>query len=311
MYVMNLQDKINEYINYCMKQKNLSQLTIKAYKIDLAQFCSHNSNMSIDKENLICFVQDLHAKFKPKTVRRKIASVKAFIHYLCYQDYIENNPFDRIDTSFKEPKLLPRTIPERIIRQIFTAVYKNIATAASQNQRNIAIRNAAVIELLFATGARVSEICSLKTIDVDIDDQTVRIYGKGARERIIQIENSEVLSILKQYADTFSDNISENGFFFINNRRQRLSEQSVRIIIRNLENQIGSDIHITPHMFRHSMATLLLEEDVDIRYIQRILGHSSITTTQIYTHVTSLKQKEILKTKHPRNNIKMMPNWQP
>ena len=300
---MDLRLKIDEYIEYCIKQKNLSKLTIKAYRIDLAQFYAYKENMSIEKSDLICFIQDLHTKFKPKTVRRKIASIKAFTHYLCYQDDIYINPFDKIDTSFKEPKLLPRTIPEHIIKQIFITMYKNIDAAVSQNQSNVAIRNAAVIELLFATGARVSEICSLKSDDVDILGKTVRIYGKGSRERIIQIENDEVLSALEQYITIFSEDISSSGFFFINNRKQRLSEQSVRTVIKNLENQVGSAIHITPHMFRHSVATLLLEEDVDIRYIQRILGHSSITTTQIYTHVTSMKQKEILKTKHPRNNI--------
>lgn len=131
----------------------------------------------------------------------------------------------------------------------------------------------------------------------------IRIFGKGAKERIIQIENGDVLYILNSYRKLFSNDINRNGFFFLNNRKSRLSEQSVRIILKNLEKQINSDIHITPHMFRHSVATLLLEEDVDMRYIQRILGHSSITTTQIYTHVTSSKQKEILRTKHPRNKI--------
>lgn len=113
------------------------------------------------------------------------------------------------------------------------------------------------------------------------------------------------LSFAVQLVSLFSDHICANGYFFLNNRKQRFSEQSVRIVIRRLETQIKSDIHITPHMFRHSVATMLLEEDVDIRYIQKILGHSSITTIQIYTHVTSAKQREIIRTKHPRNKIHM------
>ena len=160
-----------------------------------------------------------------------------------------------------------------------------------------------MIELLFATGARISEICSLKTESIDLTAKTVRIFGKGARERIIQIENSDVISILLRYTIAFSEYLRPDSYFFLNNRKNRLSEQSVRTIITNLEKEINSSIHITPHMFRHSVATLLLEEDVDIRYIQKILGHSSISTTQIYTHVTSAKQKEILRTRHPRNKI--------
>lgn len=162
------------------------------------------------------------------------------------------------------------------------------------------------MELLFATGARISEICSLKYENIDLEAQVLRIFGKGLRERNVEIENYDVLSILKRYYAIFKEDIHKSGFFFLNNRKQRLSEQSVRIMIKRLEEQVHSDIHITPHMFRHSVATMLLEEDVDIRYIQRILGHSSITTTQIYTHVTSSKQKEILRNKHPRNKIRIV-----
>lgn len=301
--MINLQTEISLYLNYCAMQKKLSRHTLKAYRIDLAQFASYKKDMNISKDNLTAYIQHLHTSFKPKTIRRKIAALKAFTHYLYRQEVIEHNPFDKIDTVFKEPLLLPRTIPEHLICKMLIALYQNIKDATTTDGQLTAIRNTAVVELLFATGARVSEICSLKTTDVDLEAQTVKIFGKGSRERIIQIENYDVLSILHRYKASFSDKIKSDGFFFINNRQQRLSEQSVRIILRNLEKQVNSNIHITPHMFRHSVATLLLEEDVDIRYIQKILGHSSITTTQIYTHVTSSKQKEILRTKHPRNKI--------
>ena len=303
--MINLRNEIASYITYCENQKKLSQHTIKAYRIDLMQFIAYKSDMSISKNDLIEYIQHLHKTFKPKTIRRKIASLKAFIHYLYYQDLIDKNPFDKIDISFKEPLLLPCTIPEHLIHRLLISLYENIKSTTTAYEQSTAIRNTAVIELLFATGARISEICSLKTKDVDLDTQTVRILGKGAKERIIQIENRDVLSILRRYKDLFSHYIQPNGYLFLNNRRRRLSEQSVRTIIRKLEKQINSDIHITPHMFRHSVATMLLEEDVDIRYIQKILGHSSITTTQIYTHVTSSKQREIMRTKHPRNKIHM------
>lgn len=295
--------EVKKYLKYCLEQKKLSRHTLKAYRIDLVQFIAFKENISISRNDLTNYIKYLHQSYQPKTVKRKIASLKAFIHYLYYQDIIELNPFDKIDTTFKEPRRLPRTIPEYILHQLLTKSYKNIENAMTEYESITAIRNTAIIELLFATGARISEICSLKTKNIDLTARTVLIFGKGAKERIIQIENDDVIAILRQYMHAFSDYIHSDGYFFLNNRHTRFSEQSVRTIIKNLEKQINSPIHITPHMFRHSVATLLLEEDVDIRYIQQILGHSSINTTQIYTHVTSSKQKEILRTKHPRNKI--------
>ena len=301
--MFDLRYEIMEYLKYCEKQKKLSSHTLKAYKIDLRQYCEFKNGIGIEKGDIAEYVQHLHECYKPKTVRRKIAALKAFVRYLYYYDIIDYNPFDKVDTAFREPLTLPRTIPEKTIKNLIVTSYDNIENAKTEYQKQIEIRNTAKFELLFATGARISEICSLKTYNINLVTQTVRIFGKGSKERIIQIENEEVLAILKLYKSTFGEYIQPDGFFFLNNRKQRFSEQSVRIVLLRLEKQIGSEIHITPHMFRHSVATMLLEEDVDIRYIQKILGHSSITTTQIYTHVTSSKQKEILRTKHPRNKF--------
>ncbi|MCL2761786.1 MAG: tyrosine-type recombinase/integrase, partial [Treponema sp.] len=131
----------------------------------------------------------------------------------------------------------------------------------------------------------------------------IRIMGKGAKERILQIGNPEVLSILRRHADENAAQIHKTGYFFVNRLSSRISEQSVRFLIKRLCAKAHINQNITPHMFRHSFATLLLEEDVDIRYIQRMLGHSSILTTQIYTQVSMAKQRQILTVKHPRNKI--------
>lgn len=299
---MDLRNHIRTYLNYCTEQKTLSPKTTKAYMTDLQQFSEFSHN-EFTIECIREYISHIHKEFKPKTAKRKIASLKAFTHYLMVQDIITANPFDKIDTSFREPVVLPKTIPFSIITAILSNAYSFKESCRTSYSKRCAIRDIAVLEILFATGARVSEICTLTPDAIDLDEHTLKIFGKGSKERIIQIENPDVLNALKTYHNEFSDEIATAGFFFVNKLHNRLSEQSVRAMIIRQTNAVGYDRHITPHMFRHSFATLLLEEDVDIRYIQKILGHSSITTTQIYTHVAMAKQKEILTLKHPRNKI--------
>ena len=165
------------------------------------------------------------------------------------------------------------------------------------------MRDIAVLELLFATGVRVSELCTLGYDDVRLEEGEIKIYGKGAKERFVQIANPNVLGALHCYQEAYKDAITQSGAFFVNRLHKPLSDQSVRSIVNKYCRLAGVESHITPHMFRHSFATLLLEEGVDIRYIQRLLGHSSILTTQIYTHVAGKKQRDILLEKHPRNKI--------
>ena len=302
MINLNLQTEL--FLTYCKSRKSLSDKTIKAYKIDLRQF-SEYTNSIFSKEMICRYIDMLHTEFKPKTVKRKIASIKAFTHYLLIQDIIEINPFNKIDVSFKEPVVLPKTVPLNTINSILTCAYDSFSKAKTDHLKRSIIRDIAVIEILFATGARVSEICNLTPSSIDLENHNIRIFGKGSKGRMIQIENPEVLKVLQTYYDLFQEDIRICGFFFVNKLHHRLAEQSVREIIRKYTVMTGVNIHITPHMFRHSFATLLLDEDVDIRYIQKLLGHSSITTTQIYTHVSMAKQKEILSVKHPRNRIKV------
>ena len=292
---------IDEFLNYCRYHKKLSDKTIRAYKIDLSQYGVFSNELS--KQALGDYIEYLNKKYKPKTAKRKLATLKAFIHFLLLQDLIDFNPFDKLETTIKEPLLLPKTIPLGVIAKLISFSYQQIVFAKSDYQIRSAVRNTAILELLFATGARVAEICTLRSDNVDLLGNSVKFYGKGSKERIIPIENFAVLSILRKYHSLFEKEIPDSGYFFVNKLGRRMTEQSVRNMINFYCKQCGVDMHITPHMFRHSFATLLLEEDVDIRYIQRMLGHSSITTTQIYTHVTSAKQKEILKTKHPRNKL--------
>ena len=152
---------------------------------------------------------------------------------------------------------------------------------------------------------RISELCNLKSSEVDMHDAVIRIYGKGSKERIIQIGNADVKKLLNSYIAEYGPEIQISGFFFTNANATRLSDQAVRRMINKYCSLASIELHITPHMFRHTFATSLLEADVDIRYIQEMLGHSSITVTEIYTHVALSKQKDILTAKHPRQNFKI------
>ena len=303
---MNIQEEAKKYLHDCQFQKKLNAKTIKAYSIDLKQFLKYLSttkDQSLSKINISVYMQGLHKQYRPQTVKRKLASLRAFCNYLEFEEILEPSPICKIKIKFQEPKVLPRTISLKTIECILTAAHLEIKIAQTPFSAFVALRDATMLELLFATGMRISELCSLGAKDIDLEHGTIKIMGKGSKERILQIGNQEVLAILRKYAKLNEPGSSQFGYFFINRQGFRMSEQSVRFMLRKLRKQAGVSMHITPHMFRHSFATLLLEEDVGIRYIQQMLGHSSIQTTQIYTQVTTEKQRQILTTKHPRNKM--------
>lgn len=295
-----------DYLSLCANRKNLDSKTIKSYRIDLRQyqeFIETNSLLWYEKGSIEKFIDLMHTQYKPKSVKRKIASVKAFFHYLETEEILEINPFHKIQIKYKEPFILPKTIPLNNIEIIIKYAYEQNKKATSAYSKKVALRNVLILELLFATGMRISELCSLKIEQFDFNDYIIKIYGKGSKERLIQICNSNIQHLIDQYISAIETD--GNDFVFINRLHNRLSEQSVRYMINDYAKNAQILQHITPHMFRHSFATLLLEEDVDIRYIQQMLGHSSITTTQIYTHTSISKQRTILETKHPRNRIEI------
>ena len=300
----NLNQMLKAYLSFCSTRKNLDKKTIKAYSIDLKQyieFITKNNLPWYKKSSIEDYIDQLHKKYKPKSVKRKIASIKAFFHYLEIEELIEINPFHKIQLHYKEPFLLPKTISLKDIESIIKYGYIINKSSSTHYSDQVTLRNVLILELLFASGMRISELCSLRLSQINLNDYVIKIYGKGSRERLIQICNKNVQRLFDKYISNI--NISNEDYVFKNRLGNRLSEQSVRYMINDYAHKANISQHITPHMFRHSFATLLLEEDVDIRYIQQMLGHSSITTTQIYTHTSINKQKSILYTKHPRNKI--------
>lgn len=301
-----IETTINNYLFYCKTQKRLDEKTLKAYRIDLGQFIDYSDITDVNEitiDVLEPFIAHLHNSFKPKTVKRKIASLKAFFHYLEYKDIITINPFNKLHIKFREPVTLPKVIPLSSLELFLKTIYKEHKYAKTIYQKNKTLKDITIIELLFSTGIRISELCQLRKDDVNLIDNTLLIYGKGSKERRIQIGNDDVIRILFDYQKCFYQQICSSGYFFPSKSGEPISDQYVRNMINKYSSIAGINMHITPHMFRHTFATSLLEADVDIRYIQEMLGHSSINITEIYTHVATAKQKDILRNKHPRKDF--------
>lgn len=293
-------DQLTPYLEYCEYRKELDKKTIKAYKIDLNQFFIYMAGKQPKKEKIEEYITELHKKYKQKTIKRKIASLKAFFNYLEEEEILIDNPFQKIKVKFKEAVVLPRVIPRQEIELLLNYMYSQ---KVSQKDKRFWLRDLAVVETCFATGARVYEISNIRADSINLQSGLIRFMGKGKKERYIQVGEPEVLKLLKDYFIANREEIERSGYFFVNSRGRRFSEQSIRLMIKKYARAAGIKRNITPHMFRHSFATYLIEEGVDISCVQQILGHSSIKTTQIYIHIAAQKQAEILKTCHPRNQM--------
>ena len=295
-----LSSLIAEYLEVSEYEKQLSPDTIKAYRIDLRQFLEFTGGDWPDRNVLNQYIKHINQTFAPRSVKRKLASVRAFYHEMELSGELDENPFDKLHIRIQSPKQLPRIIPEQVVQALLQSAYDSYISGSRETLRDIV-----VLELLFSTGLRVSELCALSKESFQLSDNELRllINGKGRKERIIQITMAELLHLLKIYCKEFSKEIEEQSSILFNRRGHPISPQSVRRIINKYLKQIGINGHITPHMFRHTFATSLLEAGMDIRYIQSLLGHSSISTTQIYTHVTARQQTLLLAEKHPRGKM--------
>lgn len=302
---MRIQDKLVPYLEYCEYRKELDKKTLKAYRIDLRQYFAFICCEEPDREKIEEYITELHKKYKQKTVKRKIASLKAFYNYLEEEEIISRNPFRKIKVKFKETLTLPRVIPREEIEMLLNYMYDCLKENGLTGYK-YKLRDIAVVEVLFATGAREYEISNIREDSVNLNSGQIRIMGKGGKERYVQISNSSVLAILKKYYMENENEIKKSGCFFINNRGNRYTEQSIRAMLKKYAKQAGIERNITPHMFRHSFATYLIEEGVDVSCVQQILGHSSIKITQIYIHIAAKKQAEILREMHPRNNMSII-----
>lgn len=298
----------NFYSKNYLLIKGLSKRSIEAYSSDVLQFCAccdneeHEIIINNPKYNLKKFFDIISSEYAPKTVRRKMISVKTFLDFLYSADILKNRDYTdfkfKIQNSQKIPKFIPRSDIGKMVHH-----YENlISKTKNQTTLKELLRRGAIFEFLYLTGVRVEELCNLKMQDVYFEDEVIIINGKGKKQRLIPFMIKKT-KFLKIYYEIYKDVLESCNYFFINKWNHKISTQSVRSVITRLEEEIKLEYSITPHMFRHTLATNLLENGVNLRIVQEILGHSTIKTTEIYTHITIKHAKEVFLEKHPYNYI--------
>jgi integrase/recombinase XerD len=304
--MQSLNDSVHAFLNHCQFERNFSDHTVKAYRLDLSQFTrfavqqgKSGAVTHVDRAVIREYTRTLH-HYKPRTQRRKLAALKSLFSFLEREGVLESNPARNLRLDIRLGRLLPRTVSLSFLQAFFRQVYANRRSRVEQTQAcHLAIRDVALFELMFSSGMRVSEISNLLVTTVDLDRGAVLVRGKGNKERLIPICDDQVQSALVAHVAAQGSSRNADGFFFTNRFGRRLSEQSIRMALKRHAEAAGLE-KITPHVFRHTVATMLLEQGVDLRFIQTFLGHSSIVTTTIYAHVNDKSQRDVLRHRHPR-----------
>jgi integrase/recombinase XerD len=298
---------ITWFLDHCAHHRKLSPHTLKAYRDDLARFRVFASGQNIDMpvtivtRSLIQTWLGSMTDVKPRTIRRRLATVKSMYSSLDRHGHLNSNPLAGFRSEVKVGMTLPRTVARATVKSLLRSTRQSPANTRGLCRRNV--RDTALMELLFSTGMRVSEVVAVNICHIDLDRLVISVCGKGNREREIPIVCEALRKSLEQHlAERRRGHATEEDPLFVNRRETRMSDQSVRAVVKLHATRIGSR-RITPHMLRHTVATLLLEEGVDLRHIQRLLGHSSIATTTIYVHVSERSQRKALARRHPRNKM--------
>ena len=292
---------LKSFVVYLEVEKNFSKHTVTAYSSDILSFLVWLNDKNIIEvtystiREYLLYIQQFN--YSKTTTARKIASLRTFYRFLYREKIIETNPAIGIHSP-KKGKSLPEFLTEIEIDQILNKI--NMDSPAGY-------RNRTILELLYATGMRISELSNLNFENLNLDENEITVFGKGAKERIVLV-SERAKRFLETYMKTVrylifkTENIKQTDPVFINKTGYRLQPQSVRSAIREAVEKIELPKHVTPHVFRHSFATKLLENGADLRVVQELLGHSSISNTQIYTHVSTERLKQSYNSAHPRAN---------
>ena len=286
--------EIDDFCNYLLIDKHYSSNTIESYKRDLAKFYEYIKKdfKNIDKNDVKDYLKYIN-NMNERSVARNISTLKSFHKFLIINKYIKDNPMDSI-SSPKLGKKLPNTLSEEDINKLLNIKLKD----------NFSYRNKAMLELMYATGLRVSELINLKVYDVNLDEALVKTMGKGSKERIIPV-GDYALSALRVYIEEYRSSLFKkeiNDYLFLNNHGKKMTRQGFFKIIKKLAIEQGINKDFSPHTLRHSFATHMLKHGADLRIIQELLGHSDVSTTQIYTHVSNEELENTFKKYHPHGN---------
>ena len=317
---MNLKKACDLFINYCQAGKNLSAHTLKAYQVDLKYFKKYLGPESeigeCDKYKIREFVAYLkeEKKLKESTIKRRLTCIKILFNWMEDESLIESNPCHRLNIRIKIPDRLPRSLNTDHLQKIFAAPQKNLNSSNLNQLKNNDFSNKKLfnqlttllaLEVLFSTGIRVGELVSIKLDDISLSEGVIKIIGKGNRQRRVFISSEELYALIVFYISQRQYHNAGTKVLLINSRGTSASTQFIRSLVRKSGHQANMPQRITPHMFRHSCATHLLEEGVDIRFVQRLLGHHSITTTQIYTHVSDTCLKDVISGANIRKRLEV------
>ncbi len=284
---------LTDFLEYLKVVKKHSEYTIINYQTDIEEFLNYTDNkIDINKETINNYLKQLYDNGVSKsTISRHLSSLRSFYNYLVKKEIVKTNYFDRIKNPKKEASL-PKYVKEEDIDKMFDI----------PNTRTwIGKRNLLIIRMLYATGIRVSELVNIKLNDLDINERTIRILGKGSKERIV-VFGINTKEALEDYLDNGRDivNYHDSEYLYLNKDGNRLSDRYVRKIIDDIIIKASIEMHVHPHMLRHTFATGMLNNGADLVSVRDLLGHESLNTTSIYTHVSDDKIREIYNKAHPR-----------
>ena len=296
-----MNDYFQDYLIMLRVERNLSANTIDAYRRDLKQYLGYiiddleiKSLYNISSDNIRDYIRNLNNQgLASKSIARIISSIRSYHNFLSSEQIIKENPALNLDTP-KIPKKLPLVLSEKEISDIIKAV---------DDAYQFAKRDKAIIEMLYSCGIRVSELCDLETSNLIIDDDLIRVMGKGSKERLLPI-GGRAKRLLNDYLVNSRHKLikkTSSSFVFVSRNGKQLTRAMINNILKKWSLNSGIKKPISPHTLRHSFATHLLEGGADLRFVQALLGHSDITTTQIYTHLDKHHIKQVYKSHHPRS----------
>lgn len=303
------------YLQHCEHARGLSVNTLDAYAQDIdgfIDFLDKSSRLnSHDGALVLAYLEYLkrERKYKPATIRRRLVTLRAYAGWLCKSGHIDSDPFIGLNLDLKPPKRLPRPVEWVDIQTMLkadagtTCDTASMPPAFSDKIYAASTTTTLAIKLLVSTGVRVGELTHITLSNVSNDGYRIRIHGKGNKERNVYIGNPDLRAELRHVKWQASQTPHDGDYLLLNHNRKRLTEQALRRRLRILGQSCSLDTRVTPHRFRHSAATFLIEEGVDIRFVQRLLGHSSIATTEIYTRVSDTALMQAINSADPLGKL--------